>query len=420
MSAAIISQGDEILSGQVPDTNFPFLARKLAKIGIAVQTHLVLGDSPGRLAQAIKSLSASSGLVLLTGGLGPTADDITRYALSEALASPLQLDQPALEQIEQHFARLKRPMSPVNRVQAMIPATARTIENPWGTAPGIAAKLGQTHIFALPGVPHEMRAMFSDRIEPELRRLGLAESAIVSRSLHCCGAGESDIFSLIKDLMARPENPQVGITAKDGVITVGITARADSPAAALELLDEKSRRICSRLGQFLFGRDQQTLAQVLGELLVRKNQSLALAESCTGGLIGKLLTDVPGASKFLLADLVTYANQAKIQLLGVPEKILEKHGAVSADCARAMAAGAIARTGADWALAVTGIAGPDGGTSEKPVGLIFIALARKDSSGKPVDIDVQECRFTGDRQHIRLRASHAALDCLRRALLGGR
>ncbi|MCK4850882.1 MAG: competence/damage-inducible protein A, partial [Phycisphaerae bacterium] len=191
MSAGIISQGDEILSGQVQDSNFPFLAQKLAKLGITVQAHLVLGDSAGRLTQAIKNLSASCQLVLVTGGLGPTADDITRYALSEALGSPLQMDQSALGQIEQYFARLKRPMSPVNRVQAMIPAAARSIENSWGTAPGIAAKLGQTHIFALPGVPHEMRAMFSDRIEPELRRLRLAESAIVSRSLHCCGAGES-------------------------------------------------------------------------------------------------------------------------------------------------------------------------------------------------------------------------------------
>ena len=416
MSAGIISQGDEILSGQVQDTNYPFLARELAKLGIAIQSHLVLGDSADRLAQAIRGLSGTSEVILLTGGLGPTEDDVTRYALSEVLASPLQLDEPALAQIEQHFARLKRPMSSVNRVQAMIPAAARIIENRWGTAPGIAAKLGQTHIFALPGVPHEMRAMFAECIEPELRRLGLAESAIVSRSLHCCGAGESDIFNLIKDLMHRSENPQLGITANDGIITVSITARADSPGAALGLLEEKAGEISSRLSQYLFGQDQQSLAQVVGEILVSKNQSLAVAESCTGGLIGKLLSDAPGSSKFFLADLVTYANQAKIQLLTVPESILDKHGAVSAEGARAMANGAIARTGVDWALAVTGIAGPDGGTSEKPVGLVFIALARKDSSGKPVDIDVQECRFTGDRQHIRLRASHAALDSLRRAL----
>lgn len=416
MSAAIISQGDEILSGKVPDSNFPFLAQELAKIGITVQTHLTLGDSTADLTRAISSLSVTSELVLVTGGLGPTEDDVTRFALAEALGSPLELDQRALEQIEQHFARIKRAMNPANRVQAMIPAAGRVIENAWGTAPGIVAKLGKTHIFALPGVPHEMRAMFAERVEPELRELGLAGSAVLSRSLHCCGAGESDIFELIKDHMHRPANPQVGITANDGVITVGIVARADSPGKALELLQEKSQQIRSRLGDYYFGQDQQSLAQVVGQMLVDKKQSLALAESCTGGLIGKLLTDGPGASEFLLADLVTYANQAKVELLSVPEDILQKHGAVSVQCAQAMAQGVIARTGADLALAITGIAGPDGGTSEKPVGLVFIALARKDPSSQSVDIEVKEWRFTGDRQHIRLRASHAALEMLRRAL----
>ena len=216
--------------------------------------------------------------------------------------------------------------------------------------------------------------------------------------------------------MHRPTNPQVGITANDGVITVGIVAKGDSAGAALELLKKKSGEIRSRLGDYYFGQDKQSLAQVVGELLVSKKQSLALAESCTGGMIGKLLTDEPGASEFLLADLVTYANEAKVELLGVGEDILEKYGAVSAQCARAMAAGVIDRTGADWALAVTGIAGPDGGTSEKPVGLVFVGIARKDSSGQAVDIEVKEWRFTGDREHIRLRASHGALETLRRAL----
>ena len=354
----------------------------------------------------------------MTGGLGPTADDITRYALSEALESPLEMDGRAVMQIEEYFARLDRRLNEVNRVQAMIPRGGRAIENCWGTAPGIAAELGQAHIFALPGVPHEMRAMFSERIAPELRELGLAGSAVVSRSLQCSGAGESDIFELIRELMGRGENPQVGITANDGVISVGITARGDSAELAWELLEEKSGEICSRLGEYVFGRDEQSLGQVVGERLISRNQSLAVAESCTGGLIGKLLTDVPGASEFLLADVVTYGNRAKIELLGVAKNILNKHGAVSAECARAMVAGVIERMGADWGMSVTGIAGPGGGTSEKPVGLIYIGMAGKNLSGWAVGVDVREFRFRGDRGHIRLRASHAALDLLRRGLLG--
>ena len=417
MAAGIISLGDEVLSGQVLDSNFPFLARELGKLGIRVERHLALGDSVGEVAEGVKRLCGECGLVILTGGLGPTADDITRYALSEVLESPLEMDEGALEQIEKHFARLNYTMSEVNRVQAMIPRGARAIENRWGTAPGIAAKFGGAYIFALPGVPHEMRKMFGESVEPGLRELGLAEGAVVYRSLHCCGAGESSMSDLIKDLMQRPRNPQVGITANDGVISVGISARGDSAELTWKLLEKTSGEICSRLGEYVFGRDEQSLGQVVGEMLVGRGESLAVAESCTGGLIGKMLTDAAGASEFLVADLVTYANRAKVELLGVGEDILDKYGAVSGECARAMAAGVIERTGADWGLSVTGIAGPGGGTNEKPVGLVYVGVGRKDSSGGAVvGVDVREFRFMGDRRHIRLRAGHAALDLLRRAL----
>ena len=417
MSAGIISVGDEILSGQVQDTNFPFLASQLARLGITVQSHLTVGDCRKRLTQALGNLCSDCQLVLLTGGLGPTGDDITRYALSEALGSPLQMDQQSLQQIEQFFSQINRPMIEVNRIQAMIPASARAIENSCGTAPGIAAKLGQTQLFALPGVPHEMRAMFSRYVEPALQQLGLAGRAILSSKLHCCGTGESNIFDLIRDLMEASSNPQVGITAQDGIISVQITARADSPQAATAMLEEKRGLIASRLGEYLFGQDEQTLAQAVGELLIRKNQTLALAESCTGGLMAKNLTDMPGASKFFVADLVAYANQAKTRLLGVPEEVINRHGAVSPECAEAMALGAIRRSGADWALAVTGIAGPAGGTEEKPVGLVYLGLARKDPADQATLIAVKEWRFSGDRRHIRARISAAGLNMLRQALL---
>ena len=417
MSAGIISVGDELISGQVQDSNFPFLARQLGQLGITVQSHLTVGDCHHRLTEALGHLCQSCQLVLLTGGLGPTSDDITRYALSEVLCSPLKMDQQALEQIEQHFVRLNRPMTEVNRIQAMIPASAKIIENSWGTAPGIAARLGQTHIFALPGVPHEMRAMFSQKVEPELRQLGLAGKTIITTRLHCCGTGESNVFTLIQDLMERAGNPLVGITVQDGIISISITAQADSPQAARRLLNEKCRLIAARLGEYLFGQDEQTLAQVVGELLTRKKQTLALAESCTAGLIAKLLTDIPGASKFFVAGVAAYADEAKSRLLGVPEELLRHHGAVSPECARAMAAGAMACTGVDWALAVTGIAGPEGSTNEKPVGLVYIGLAQKDFADQEKLIAVKEWRFAGSRQHIRARASVSALDMLRRALL---
>ena len=417
MSAGIISVGDEMLSGRTQDTNFPFLARQLHLLGITVDVHLTVPDCRSRLAQALSTLCNSCKLVLITGGLGPTSDDITRYSLADTLARPLQPHQEALQRIEALFARLNRPMAQANRIQAMIPASADIIENSCGTAPGIAAKLDGTHIFALPGVPHEMRTMFTDHVAPAIKQLGLAERTIVSTRLRCCGAGESNIFTLIEDLMDRSGNPLVGITVQDGIITISITAQADLPQAAQLLADEKSRLIASRLGRFLFGRDDQTLPQVVGELLTHKNQTLALAESCTAGLIAKLLTDAPGASKFFLADLVTYSNQAKISLLGVSEEVLTNHGAVSSQCARAMAAGAMSCTDADWTLAVTGIAGPDGGTEDKPVGLIYIALAKKTLENKSEIIDVKEFNFTGTRDHIRSRVAVTALNLLRRALL---
>ena len=417
MSAGIISVGDELLSGRTQDTNFPFLAQQLHLLGITVDMHLTVADCRSRLTKALSTLCGTCQLVLITGGLGPTSDDITRFALADILSSPLQLHGDGLQRIKAHFSRLDRPMAQVNRIQAMIPASAHIIDNSCGTAPGISAKLEGTHIFALPGVPHEMRTMFADHVEPAIKQLGLAERAMASTRLHCCGTGESNIFALIEDLMDRSGNPLVGLTVQDGIITISINAHADSPSAARLLVDQKTRLIESRIGAFLFGRDDQTLPQVVSELLTLKKQTLALAESCTAGLIAKLLTDVPGSSKFFLADLVTYCNQAKIRLLGVSEKILTRHGAVSTQCARAMAEGAMNRTDADWTLAVTGIAGPDGGTEEKPVGLVYIALAGKALDNGGDIIDVKEFKFSGDRPHIRSRVAVVALDTLRRALL---
>ena len=259
--------------------------------------------------------------------------------------------------------------------------------------------------------------MFAGQVLPELARLGLTGKGIVSTRIHCFGAGESDIFNLIDDLMPRPANPQVGITAHDGVITVSITALEDTPEMGRQMLAEAGQTICLRLSDYVFGRDEQTLAQVVGRMLIAKRQSLALAESCTGGLIGKMLTDTPGASEFFLADLVTYAKSAKIALLSVPEAAIETHGSVSPQCAEAMAAGAVERTGADWALAVTGIAGPDGGSEQKPVGLVYIGLAQKGQDGKGRLLEVRESRFPAGREHVRTRTALTALDMLRRTLI---
>lgn len=409
--AAIISIGTELTLGQTIDTNAAWLARQLAAIGIRVGRCQILADETADIVAEIRRAAGEFSIILITGGLGPTADDLTREALAEVAAAPLELHQPSLEQLLAFFATRHRPMPEANRVQAMIPRGGRALPNTCGTAPGIHINAANAAIFAMPGVPFEMKAMFERDVLPGIRAAGDGR-VLRFRLVRTYGMPESELGAVIKDLMKRGNNPEVGTTADLGEIGIRINATAETPDAALTMLDETEAVLRARLGHHVYGRDDDTLASVVGAGLVQRAESIATAESCTGGMVSTLLTDVPGSSRYFMGGLIAYANEAKSNLLGVSTAIIEHHGAVSEPVARHMAASARERFRTTYALSLTGIAGPDGGTTEKPVGLLYLGLA------KPTDVDVRTLNFGSDqpRNAIRIRAAKAALNLLRREL----
>jgi nicotinamide-nucleotide amidase len=350
-------------------------------------------------------------LVLINGGLGPTPDDLTREALAEALGRRLLEDADSLRRIRSLFEQWQRPMPAANERQAWLPEGAQAIENARGTAPGIEVKLGSSRIFAMPGVPKEMMAMFEQSIEPTVAADGAG--AIVTRTLNCFGASEANIAGQIEDLMRIGREPTVGITACEGVIGVRVFARGDDAEAAQAAAEIDAAEVRRRLGPLIFGEQEQTLQEAVATLLFETCRTVSVAESCTGGLLAKRLTDVPGSSDYFLGGLVTYANEAKVAQLAVAPELIERHGAVSEEVAQVMAEGCRIRFDTDYALSVTGIAGPGGGTPDKPVGLVYIGLA-----------DVGRCdverRLIGehlDRASIRDRICKVALNLLRRRLM---
>ncbi|MCG3178919.1 MAG: Nicotinamide-nucleotide amidohydrolase PncC [Phycisphaerae bacterium] len=408
--AAVVAIGDELVSGQTVDTNSAWLSRRLEELGAAVTGHWVVADDAKATADAIAAAARSAGWVVVTGGLGPTPDDLTRQAAADLLGQPLQERPDALEQIQERFRRLNRRMADINRVQALFPASAGVLVNPIGTAPGLRFSVGGAECFCLPGVPREMRMMFDDTVAGVIAA-GIGDGRCrLTRTVHTFGIGESDLAERLGDLLARGTNPQVGTTAGGGSVSVRIYALGDTREQARRMLDDAERRVRDGVGEFCFGCDDQTLESVVGELLRRRGQTLALAESCTGGLLGEMITAVPGSSDYFVAGLTAYANAAKVALLGVEESLLAEHGAVSEPVAEAMARNAHARTGADWALSITGIAGPDGGSADKPVGLVFIGLAG------PGGASARRYVFPGDRETVRTRAARTALSLLWRAL----
>ena len=409
MNAIVISCGNELVTGQTVDTNSAYISRRLGRYGIAAIEHLTVGDDRAAIAQAISQAAARVDLVIVTGGLGPTADDLSRHALADAMNAQLVLDPGSLARIEEFFRARDRAMSPENRVQAMIPAGGHAMENSAGTAPGIAAMIGRCRVYVLPGVPFEMRWMFERVVEPQLPA---GTGVVLHRTIHTFGAGESDVGARIADLMARDANPLVGTTVAAGLVSIRITARAERQADAERLCDAAADEIRARLGTLVFGQDDQTMASAVGELLRARRQTLATAESCTGGLIGQLITAVPGSSDYYRGGVVAYADMVKSDLLGVAPELIARDGAVSESVAAAMAEGCRGRFAADWTLSITGIAGPGGGTAAKPVGLAYIGLA-----GPSLDVAVHRHVLAGDREIIRLRSALAALNHLRLAMI---
>ncbi len=405
--ASIVSIGNELLSGSSVDTNSAYLSEKLLSIGIPTVAGYTVRDDCEAIAKALRAASEQADIVLTTGGLGPTDDDITRQAISKFCNRELKLNESLVEQIEQFFARRGKEMPQRNRVQAYLPDGAEALNNEVGTAPGIMLVDGEKMLFAMPGVPAEMKLMFEQSVLPRLTELDGRE-VVAIRKLKCFGMGESSIAELLGDRMQRGRNPLVNTTVHDGVITLHITATAKDQKQAGEMAKREQEELTGILGDVVFATEDITLAQAVGAKLTKLKKTVAVAESCTGGLVGKLLTDVPGSSNYFLCGWVVYSNTAKITELGVEPEIIEKKGAVSEAVAAAIAAGARSKSSADYAIGITGIAGPGGATADKSVGLVYISLAKADETC------VQKYTFSGDRDSIRKRAANAAINLLLR------
>jgi len=410
MHAEVISVGDELLSGAVLESNFQRIAAELLRNGLSVGRHTIVADSTREISASILEASERSDIVIVTGGLGPTVDDRTRQASAEASGKPLMFHPEILERIKWMFERRNQPMPESNRLQAMIPEGAQVIENPIGTAPGFSLRIGKALFFFLPGVPSEMWAMFAGSVLPRLQSELRGAGVIFERRLHTFGMAESRVNELLRDLLEKPA-PRMGLIAKTGVIDIRLTATGDSLEEAKLIVAETEAEVRSRLGEAVFGSDLQTLESVVAEMLMEREIKIAVAESCTGGLLAKRLTDISGISSVFMEGWVTYSNEAKMKRLGVPARLIRQKGSVSAEVAKAMAEGARKRAGTDISLAVTGIAGPTGGTPDKPVGLTYVALA------SPEGTQVQEFRFPGNRADVRDRTVKAALNMVRLYLL---
>lgn len=408
MNAIILSIGNEMTTGQTVDTNTVWLSRKLSELGVRISRHATVTDELEPIREEIEQAARRADVVLVTGGLGPTEDDLTRQGLAAAMGVGLEMREGYVERIRAFFTARGRPMPESNRVQALFPVGSEALDNTCGTAPGIKATCGRATVFLMPGVPREMQEMYRLSVRPFLisRTSG---SRMLAATLHTFGAGESDIGELIRDLMARERNPTVGTTAKQGIISVRIHAYGRNQDEAQSLLEETTAEVRKRLRNLVYGQDEDTLAHAVGRLLRIKGKTLVTAESCTGGLIAKLLTDIPGSSDYFREGVVTYANEAKVRLLGVPAGLIQKYGAVSHEVAEAMVTGIRLQGQADCAVSVTGVAGPGGGGPTKPVGLVYIGLA----DGRGCEVTRHQFGEHLNRAEIRERAAWTALNRLR-------
>ncbi|MBI1917174.1 MAG: competence/damage-inducible protein A [Planctomycetes bacterium] len=375
MRAEIISIGTELTTGRNLDTNSQWLSRRLAEMGVPVHWHTTIADDLDANLEAFRIAVRRAGLVLSSGGLGPTQDDLTREVLAKVAGVELVFDQESFDRIAEMFRRRGRTMPEGNRVQAYFPAGATVLPNDRGTAPGIWMRLGDCHVAAMPGVPSEMFAMFEAHIRPRLFALGAGGSVLIERKINCFGAGESQVEEKLLDLTRRGHVPEVGITASDATISLRIFASAPTREEALAQIRPVESTIRERLGDLVFGADDEELQDVVVRLLGEGRRTLAVAEGVTAGLIGERLARVHGASACFRGGVIAYDNTMKVQLLGVPESLIEEHGAVSAAVAEAMAEGCRRLLHADLAVSTVGIAGPGGGSVDKPVGLVFAGLA---------------------------------------------
>ena len=409
MKAEIITVGTEILLGDIVNTNSQFLAKELASIGVEVYYQETVGDNETRLLNLLEEAFKRSDIVITTGGLGPTNDDITKEIAAKYFNQELVFYSDIWENIKSYFEKLGLKPTENNKKQAYFPKDCIILDNPNGTAPGVILKKENKMIILLPGPPKEMIPMFNNKVKSYLQ--SLTDYKLVSKTLRFIGIGESELEEKLIDIINSQSNPTIAPYAKENEVTLRITAKSKDDEKANDLIKSIEEKIKDRVGKYIYGYDDTTLEETVAKLLVNNNMTIAVSESCTGGMLSSKLIDYPGISQSFIEGCVTYSNEAKMNRLGVKKETLDKYGAVSSETAIEMAVGIAKNLNTNIGLSTTGVAGPGGGTDEKPVGLVYIGIYING------DVKVKKCNFSGSRDKIRSRATNEALNLLRLELL---
>ena len=411
-TAELIAVGTELLLGNIANTDAQMISQGLSQLGINVYYHTVVGDNPQRVRQAVDIARGRADILITTGGLGPTCDDLTKVAVAQAFGKELVYHEPSAQRIRERFAQRGTPVTENNFQQAMVPEGCTVLDNDWGTAPGVAFQAGGTHVLMLPGPPRECAMMFRHRALPYLQQL--ADGVIASRTVKTFGIGESAAEALLRDLMNALHNPTLAPYAKPTGTELRITAHAPTREEALRLIAPVEEQVKAILGDKVIGVDVDSLEEVCFALLKDRGLTVGTAESCTGGLLAKLLTDLPGSSAVFRGGVVSYTNGVKAGLLGVPQDLLDRYGAVSPQVAEALARGAKASLGCDIALSTTGVAGPDADDRGNPIGLVYLGLAWEGGC----QVVPFRAGTQAERERVRRMAAWTGLDLIRRHLTG--
>lgn len=405
----IISTGTELLLGTTIDSNSVYLAQQLGEIGIKVVGKATVGDSREQIEKAFTLGLETADIIISTGGLGPTFDDLTKTVACQLMGCSLVIRPEEEKRLREYFAQRQRPMPEINLKQAMFPEEAEVLINPQGTAPGMYLRKANQLLILLPGPPREMIQMYLTQVKPRLEREFANDlQKVIRRTIKVLGPGESQVEEILADVLDNSHGCSVALLAQDGEIHIKLMAEGINESESYKILDKLTASIRKKLGKHVFGYDDETLPEQTGKLLVDKGRKLAVAESCTAGLLGSMITEVEGSSDYFWGGVISYSNDSKMKILNVNASTLEHYGAVSRQTAEEMARGIWQMSGADYGLAITGIAGPTGGTKEKPVGLVYVALAYD------TGCIVKELKFAGSREAIRKLSAKSALDLLRR------